>query len=154
MAPGDVVQLDTLTVRHSPERTVKQFTAYDPVSRLTVAHAFRRATAPAAAQFLDKLLAALPYAVKAIQVDGGAEFMAEFEDACRRRRLDLFVLPPKSPELNGAWRYEFYAVHDTPYDLDDLNRHIDRFANLYNTFRPQGNRVNELHAAPRMRLWR
>jgi transposase InsO family protein len=145
VAPGDIVQLDTLSVRPSPERTVKQFTAYDPVSRLTVAHAFHRATAPAAAQFLDKLLDALPYAVKAIQVDGGAEFMAEFETACRRRRLDLFVLPPKSPELNGAverangaWRYEFYAVHDTPHDLDDLNRHIDRFANLYNTFRPHG----------------
>lgn len=141
--PGAVIQLDTLTVRPNPERTVKHFTAYDPVSRHTVAHAFRRATAQAAAQFLDKLLAALPYKVHALQVDGGAEFKAEFEAACQQRKLPLYVLPPKSPELNGAverangaWRYEFYAVYDTPYDLDALNRSIDSFAHLYNHYRP------------------
>jgi len=143
--PGAVVQLDTLTVRPTPERTVKHFTAYDPVSRHTVAHAFRRATAQAAAQFLDKLLAALPYKVHALQVDGGSEFKAEFEAACQQRGLPLYVLPPKTPELNGAverangsWRYEFYAVYDTPYDLDSLNRSIDSFAHLYNHYRPHG----------------
>jgi transposase InsO family protein len=141
--PGAGVQLDTLTVRPTPERTVKHFTAYDPVSRHTVAHAFRRATAHAAAQFLDKLLAALPYKVHALQVDGGSEFKAEFEAACQQRSLPLYVLPPKSPALNGAveranaaWRYEFYAVYDTPYHLDALNRSIDAFAHLYNHYRP------------------
>lgn len=143
--PGALVQLDTLTVRPTPERTVKHFTAYDPVSRHTVAHAFRRATAQAAAQFLDKLLKALPYKVHALQVDGGSEFKAEFEAACQQRKLPLYVLPPKSPELNGAverangaWRYEFYAVYDTPYDLAELNRSIDSFAHLYNHYRPHG----------------
>ena len=28
--------------------------------------------------------------------------MAEFEDACEKKGLRLFVLPPKSPQMNGA----------------------------------------------------
>jgi putative transposase len=37
-----------------------------------------------------------------LQVDGGSGFAAEFEAACRQRGLYLFVLPPRSPRLNGA----------------------------------------------------
>lgn len=81
--------------------------------------------------------------VDAIQVDGGSEFMAEFEDACRQRAIKLYLLPPKSPEINGAvercnssWRYEFYAVYDLPTRLDDLNPLIDAFQHRYNTYRP------------------
>jgi putative transposase len=44
----------------------------------------------------------MPFPIAAIQVDGGAEFMAEFETACQQRGLVLYVLPPKSPKLNGA----------------------------------------------------
>ena len=29
-------------------------------------------------------------------------FAAEFELACQKRGLHLFVLPPRSPKLNGA----------------------------------------------------
>jgi len=143
--PGALVQLDTLTVNPTGERTIKQFTAYDPVARFTAAHAFRRATAQAASQFLDKLLAALPFPVTGIQVDGGSEFMAEFETACQTKSIALHVLPPKSPQLNGGverangtWRYEFYACHDLAHPLDDLNKQLDSFSRLYNTYRPHG----------------
>ena len=63
----------------------------------------------------------MPFAVKGIQIDGGSEFMAVFEQACADKGLALFVLPPRSPKLNGAveryqgaWRYEFYACSDLP----------------------------------------
>ena len=95
--------------------------------------------------FLDKLTADMPFKVEAIQVDGGSEFMAEFEDACQSRTIKLFVLPPKSPEINGAvercngsWRYEFYAVYDLPTRVDQLNPLIDAFQHRYNTHRPHG----------------
>jgi len=42
------------------------------------------------------------FQVKAIQVDGGSEFMAEFESECARLGLALYVLPPRSPKLNGC----------------------------------------------------
>jgi transposase InsO family protein len=143
--PGELVQLDTLAINVRPDKAIKQFTAYDPVARFTAAKAFSTATAGCAKNFLAKLVSAFPFAIKAIQVDGGSEFMAEFEQACKDQGLALFVLPPKRPQLNGAveraqgsWRYEFYACHDLPHRLDRLNQHIDAFAHLYNHYRPHG----------------
>jgi transposase InsO family protein len=144
-SPGEIVQVDTLSINVRPEKAIKQFTAYDPVARFTAAKAFSTATAGCAKNFLDKLVKAFPFKISGIQVDGGSEFMAEFEQACKDKGLDLFVLPPKRPDLNGAveraqgsWRYEFYACHDLPYRLDRLNEHIDAFAHLYNHYRPHG----------------
>ena len=143
--PGSLVQLDTLTITLQPGSSIKQFTAYCPRARWTVAKAVTRATSTAAARFLDKLQAEMPFAVTALQVDGGSEFMADFETACQAKQLPLFVLPPKSPKLNGAverangsWRYEFYAVYDLPGTLTELNPLIDSFQHLYNHFRPHG----------------
>lgn len=143
--PGELVQVDTLSVNVRPDKAIKHFTAYDPVGRFTAAKAFSTATAGCAKNFLDKLLTAFPFAVNGVQVDGGSEFMAEFEQACKDKGLALFVLPPKRPQLNGAveraqgsWRYEFYACHNLPHRLDRLNEHIDAFAHLYNHHRPHG----------------
>jgi len=125
--------------------TVKQFTAYDPKSRFTVTQAFTRATSRAAGRFLGKVVDALPFPVRAIQVDGGSEFMAEFEKACRAREIVLCVLPPRSPKLNGGverangtWRREFRECEDLPDDLPGINAGIDGFAELYNHHRPHG----------------
>jgi transposase InsO family protein len=143
--PGSLVQLDTLTITLQPGSSIKHFTAYCPVGRWTVAKATSRATSTAAAAFLDRVLAEMPFPVTAVQVDGGSEFMAVFETACQAKGLELFVLPPRSPKLNGAverangsWRYEFYAVHDLPDTLAELNPLIHDFQHLYNTFRPHG----------------
>jgi transposase InsO family protein len=141
--PGALVQIDTLTVQIAPGVSIKHFTAYDPVARHTVAEARDRATATAAARFLDKVIDRLPFPVSGVQVDGGSEFMAGFEKACAKKGLALYVTPPKTPELNGgvercngAWRYEFYAVYDLPHRLPELNPLIDAFADIYNGFRP------------------
>lgn len=143
--PGGIVQLDTVSVQVGPESHIKHFTAYDPVAKWTVGQAFRRATAHAATLFLDKLVADMPFAVEAIQVDGGPEFKAEFEQACRDKGIALYELPPKSPKLNagvercnGAWRYEFYAVFDLPTQVEQINPFIDSFQNIYNHHRPHG----------------
>ncbi|MFC6688703.1 integrase core domain-containing protein [Jhaorihella thermophila] len=54
-----------------------------------------------------------------------------------------WVLPPRSPEMNGrvermqaTWRYEFYAVYDPPHRIAEFNPLIDAFAHRYNTHRP------------------
>ena len=96
--PGDIVQMDSLDLRPLPGVVLKQFTARDVVSRWDVIEVHHRATARTATGFLDALQARMPFGIKAIQVDGGPEFMAEFEEACRRRQLRLFVLPPRSPK--------------------------------------------------------
>lgn len=141
--PGQVVQVDTLSVQLRPGSHLKQFCAIDPVTKLAVAMAASRATANNASRFLDKLITALPYPVEAIQVDGGSEFMAAFEQACADKGITLWVLPPRSPEMNGCvermngtWRTEFYACFDLPTQIDQINPFIDSFTNRYNRFRP------------------
>jgi len=141
--PGELVQVDTVFVSLAPGHAHKHFTAYDPVAKWTVAGVASRATANLAAGFLDKLLADMPFTVSGIQVDGGSEFMADFEKACQTKKLHLYVLPPKRPQINGAvercngaWRYEFYAAYDLPHRLDRLQPFVDAFAHRYNHHRP------------------
>lgn len=141
--PGEIVQIDTLFVNVRPDKPIKQITAYDPVAKWTMGRVATAASARSATALLDKLMAEAPFRVRGIQVDGGSEFRAEFEDACQARGLDLFVLPPKRPQLNGAveraqgsWRYEFYASFDLPYRIDKLQEHVDAFAHRFNHHRP------------------
>ena len=143
--PGGIVQIDTVFLNLAPGKAIKHFTAYDPVAKWTVGRATRRATAAAASLFLDKLIKEMPFPVQAIQVDGGSEFKAEFEDACKNRGLPLYELPPKRPQLNGAvercngaWRYEFYGVYDLPANVEALGPILDSFQHLYNHHRPHG----------------
>ena len=142
--PGQQVQVDTLTVTVPGTPTVHQFTAYDPVSKWTCAAVYRRATAAYGVRFLDHLEHALPFSVHSLQVDGGSEFHAAFERSCADRGRPLYVLPPRTPQLNGhvernngAWRSEFYRCWDVDgHDLAELNRRVQAFAEEYNTFRP------------------
>lgn len=48
------------------------------------------------------LVGTLPFPLRSIQVDGGSEFMADFEDACEALGIPLHVLPPRRPQWNGC----------------------------------------------------
>ena len=122
--PGDLVQLDTADLRPLPGRIFKYFTARDVISKWDVLGIASRATAGTAAEFLDEVEERMPFLVKAIQVDGGSEFMAEFEEECQGRGIMLFVLPPRSPKLNGCvergnrtHKEEFYEVYPMQYTV-------------------------------------
>lgn len=141
--PGDLVEIDTVFLRPAPGVVARQFTARDVVSRWDVLALVPRATAVAAAGFLDALVARLPFPPRAIQVDGGSEFMAEFETACAARSIRLFVLPPRSPKLNGAVERanrthaeEFHELAWGEPDLARLSRALLRWERTYNTVRP------------------
>ena len=71
--PGDLVQVDTLTVTLGPGEVVKHFSAVDLDSRFSLAVVHGRATASRAAGFLRELVLRAPFPVRAIQVDGGSE---------------------------------------------------------------------------------
>ena len=141
--PGDLVQVDTLDIRPLPGMVLKHFTARDVVSRWDVVEAHTRATATTAAGFLERLLERMPFPIKAIQVDGGSEFQAAFEEACRERGIRLFVLPPRSPKLNGCVERaqrthteEFYQVNDFSLEVASLNQELRAWERTYNTIRP------------------
>jgi putative transposase len=141
--PGELVQLDTVHLRPVPGLERRQFTAIDVVSRCAVVGVRTRATAGTAAAFLEEVVARMPFPVQAIQVDGGSEFMAGFEAACQARGIALYVLPPRSPKLNGrverlngTCRREFWECYDGPLDLPTLQAALRAWEVTYNTGRP------------------
>ena len=141
--PGDMVEVDTLDRRPLPGVVLKQLTARDIVSRWDVIEVHSRATANIAAGFSDSLEARMPFIIRVLQVDGGSEFMAQFEKECQRRKVLLFVLPPRSPKLNGhveranrTHSEEFYEVVDSDCTVADLTLKLLEWEQVYNTVRP------------------
>jgi len=142
-APGDIVEVDTLDVRPLPGVILKQFTARDVISRRDVLEAHTRAASNTASGFIDVLLKRMPFPIRAIQVDGGSEFQDTFERECQKRGVKLFVLPPRSPKLNGhveraqrTHTEEFYEVTDASFELPELNQALLEWEKVYNTIRP------------------
>ena len=136
--PRGIVQIDTVCVLAGPQSRIKHFNAYIPVAKWTFGKAFRRATVAAAKDFLAKVIADMSFKIEAVQIDGGSKFKAEFEDACKARGIFLYELRPKSPKLNGAWRYEFYAVYNIPPQVDQISPLFDSYQSIYNHHRPHG----------------
>ena len=141
--PGDLVQVDTLDVRPFPWVTLKQFTGRDVISKWDVIEVRHRATATTAKEFIETLERRMPFKVKALQVDWGSEFYSEFEQECERRKIRLFVLPPKSPKLNGCVERahrthteEFYEVYEVPWNVTSLNPRLREWEYVYNCIRP------------------
>jgi transposase InsO family protein len=66
-----------------------------------------------------------------------------FETACPERGIELFVLPPSSPTLNGCvergnrtHREEFYEVYDLDWTVAGLRPDLLDWEGIYNTIRP------------------
>jgi transposase InsO family protein len=141
--PGDIIQLDTMDVRPEPNIVLKQFTAIDVVSRWSVPTIASHATANLATRALEAIIARCPFPIRAIQVDGGSEFMAGFEDACREKGILLFELPPRSPKLNGrveranrTYREEFYNCSTATPTVAGFRTELRRWEYIYNHVRP------------------
>ena len=141
--PGELVQVDHMTVNLGVATQIKEFKAVCPISKQMVMHAYSTATAFNAKRFLNVLIKDLPCPLISLQVDGGSELMAEFEDACRDLKIPLYVLPPKRPQYNGCVeranstsRVEFYPFYEGPMTLDAVNKSLKKYQKLYNDYRP------------------
>jgi len=141
--PGDLIQLDTLDIRPLPSVVIKHFTAHDVLSRWNVLEVHSRATASTAAHFLNNLQERMPFPIRAIQVDGGSEFEAVFEEECQRHNIKLFILPPRSPKLNGGVERahrthteEFYEVTESSFTIAELRSTLLEWERTYDTVRP------------------
>ena len=137
------MRVDTADIRLLPGVVYKHFTARDVVCRWDSIDVYQRATARSAASFLDGVLERMPFPVRGIQVDGGSEFKADFERACQERGIRLFVLPPRSPKLNGCveraqrtHKEEFYQLVELPETIGELRQKLRAWEVVYNTRRP------------------
>ena len=141
--PGERFQIDHMTVSVAPGHQIKHFQGICPVTKMVVEQAYSKATSDIARQFLEFVRANLPFKIQSIQVDGGSEFMKDFEQACHDFDIPLWVLPPKSPEYNGnverangSAKYEFYAFYCDDFNLTSIRNGLQRYVKKYNTYRP------------------
>ncbi len=146
MAPGEMVQIDHMTVTKN-NISFKHFQAWDPITKTIVAQVTSSAKSCTAAGFLKKVVADLPFKLKSVQVDGGSEFMRDFEVECEKFNLSLYVLPPKRPQYNGGvergnriFREEFYNRKDLLADsVRHFNALLQKAVLKYNSYRPHFN---------------
>ncbi len=143
MKLGERVQVDHMTVTKNGI-TCKHFQAWDRRSKFMHAQVYSHAKASSAKRFLLELLEIVPFEILSIQVDGGSEFMAEFEAACELLSIPLRVLPPSRPQYNGGvergnrtFKEEFYYRYDLLADsIGAMRFELKKALKKYNTFRP------------------
>jgi len=140
---GERVQIDHMTATKNGI-CLKHFQGWDRCSKYMDANVYSDAKSSSAKRFLMDFVQSCPFKITSIQVDGGSEFMAEFEEACAKLGLDLIVLPPAKPKYNGGvergnrtFREEFYARTDILADsIGAFRADLRKAVNKYNSYRP------------------
>lgn len=143
MTLGERVQIDHMTVTKNGIR-FKHFQAWERCSKFIYANVYVHAKASSAKRFLLDFVKQAPFKIHSIQVDGGSEFMAEFEEACADLGIPLIVLPPKKPTYNGGvergnriFREEFYNQHNLLADsIGSMRFELSKAVSKYNSYRP------------------
>lgn len=141
--PGELMQVDHTNPRLPSGWMIKHFKLTCPITKISVEHVYERATSNNARDFLVYAQQKLPFPIISIQVDGGSEFMGEFEAACQEQDIGLYVLPPRSPEYNGCVersnrtvKREFYSFYEGPSNLKTVQTYLEKFGEIYNNVRP------------------
>lgn len=143
MVVGERVQIDHMTVTKNGI-CFKYFQAWDRTSKFIDTQIYSDAKSSSAKKFLLNFVKNAPYKILSIQVDGGSEFMAEFEEACAELGIPLIVLPPRKPEYNGGvergnrtFREEFYNRSNLLADsIGAMRLEFRKATEKYNTYRP------------------
>jgi transposase InsO family protein len=147
--PGHRVQIDVKFIAPlaGSRRKYYQFTAIDDCTRLRVLRIYDRLNQKSAVQFLDYVLAKLPFRVERIQTDNGAEFQSAFHYHVLDRGIGHVYIRPATPRLNGKVERshridaeEFYRMLDGVV-IDDagvFNKRLREWEDFYNFNRPHG----------------
>jgi len=141
--PGELVQVDHATTQLDSGFSFKHFSAICPVTKCIVEQVYTSASSHIAEKFLQQMVEKFPFEIKSIQVDGGSEFMGDFERGSEERNIPLFVLPPRRPQYNGTVershgtvKSEFYDQYEGSNNLARVRQKLDEYTLFYNTFRP------------------
>ena len=121
--PGALVQMDTKQVAAGPGKVVYQFGAVDCFS-------------------WKRVVAKFPFAVEAVQSDGGAEFLKDFGSKVEELKLTHYFNRPNYPQGNGCIERslrtddeEFYQVEELPADLGGLEAALVAWNQIYEQVR-------------------
>ena len=136
---GELIQIDHMVLNLYNKLRIKEFRAVDPTTRISISRIYNSANAINAREFLKEVIYEFDFPIKSIQVDGGGEFMGEFEEYCEEQGIKLYVLPPRSPKMNGyveraneTYRYEFWNVYEIPDTIEETRKLLKKYEREYN----------------------
>ncbi len=99
--PGHRVQVDVKFIEPigTARRKHYQYTAIDDCTRLRVLRIYPRNNQKTAIQFIDDVLAELPFKTECVQTDNGAEFQGAFHWHLLDRGIQHVYIQPRTPRL-------------------------------------------------------
>ena len=147
--PGHRIQIDAkfLEPIKGKRRSYWQFTAIDDCTRLRVLKIYERNNSKNACDFVDTVLARLPFKVAVIQTDNGSEFSTLFHWHVQDKGIRHVYIRPRTPRLNGKVKRshrideeEFYQLLEGMVIEDEggFNTKLKEWENYYNYHRPHG----------------
>lgn len=147
--PGHRIQIDAKFLEPIKGRSQSywQFTAIDDCTRLRVLKIYERNNQVNACDFVDTVLARLPFQVGAIQTDNGPEFSVQFRWHVQDKGIRHIYIKPRTPRLNGKVERshrideeEFYRLLEGVVieDVSAFNSKVQEWENYYNYHRPHG----------------
>ncbi|WDV53912.1 IS481 family transposase [Streptomyces coeruleorubidus] len=149
--PGHQLQVDVKFIeplgQSGRKKRYYQYTAIDDCTRLRVLRAFPRNDQKTAIQFIDYVLAKLPFAVDQIQTDNGQEFGQTFHWHLLDKGIGHVRIKPRTPRLNGKVERshridseEFYRLLEGQVidDVNLFNSKLQEWEDYYNYHRPHG----------------
>ena len=125
-----------------------QFTAIDDCTRLRILRAYPRCDQRTSVQFIDYVLAKLPFAAGASRQTTGRKFGSAFHWHLLDKGIAHRYIKPRTPRLNGKVErshrvddQEFYQLLDQEGISDDIhlfNEKLREWEDYYNYHRPHG----------------
>jgi len=151
--PGELLHID---LKYLPAlrdaRNDFEFAAVDDFSREAVVWITTDQTSVAAAAFLERVAAALPYPIEAVLTDNAFAFtmrhalhadrLTRFQQACQSLGIAHHLLRPYAPQSNGKVERFFRTVDDECLHVRQLftftarSRAVEKFVWYYNHERP------------------
>ena len=148
--PGFRLQLDVKFLERIPgtQKRLYQFTAIDDCTRVRVLKVYDACNQGTAIRFMDDVLRRLPFRVRVVQTDNGAEFQTRFHGHLEALGIQHAYIRPRTPHLNGKVErshriddQEFYQLLDKEGVTDDIhlfNEKLREWEDYYNYHRRTG----------------
>lgn len=142
--PGDRVQVDVKFLDPQPfsGKRYYQFTAIDDCTRFRVLRIYDHNSVKSAADFVNQVKEALPFAIKQVQTDNGSEFSETFSWHLQDLGITHRKTKVRSPEENGKVERshrtddeEFYRVNRF-VSIQHCMRLLRQWEKEYNEQRP------------------
>ena len=136
--PGDEIQLD-VCFPFGRARDERVYDAIDDCSRLVCSKVMSAHTQEASIEFVNYLVLAMPFTIKAIRTDCGSEFSLEFTRHLRKLGIEHRKNAPYTPQHNGkieryhrTFRGKEMCFWSFEASIDELNYRLQQWVKRYN----------------------